>query len=187
MAGYSFTNMRSNSAMSSGSSSNGTRYGLFFCSTSLSPRIQPSARRSLIQRSCSAMASVSISGPLSVKLAASQSRNGASSYSILRNFAAMSRAWARLDSLRDSSSSAHAGAWLPAAIWSARQRSCSARDGFERSAPDEIDRANALQRRENDDVCERAIGAPGVAHDPRHPIRARQRDDQADGRMQCVA
>ena len=101
------------------------------------------------------MASISISGLVNVKLAASQSRNGASSYSRLRNFAAMSRAWARWTLCADSSVQFRPR-WGAFRRRSARPRQRSTqrtRDGFERSAPDEIDRANALQRRENDDVA----------------------------------
>ena len=53
--GISRTNMRSYSAMSGGRSAKGTRYGVILRCGSLGPERQPASRRSLIQRSCSAI------------------------------------------------------------------------------------------------------------------------------------
>jgi hypothetical protein len=58
-----------------------------------------------------------------VKSFAARSRSGAISQPTMRSLTGMSRAWSRLDFLRDSSSSLHDGAGLPAPICSLRQSS----------------------------------------------------------------
>jgi transposase-like protein len=63
------------------------------------------------------------SSSVKVKSFAARSRSGAISQPTMRSLTGISRAWSRLDFLRDSSSSLHDGAGLPAPICSRRQRS----------------------------------------------------------------